>query len=212
MMVARVTIELLRPIPLQPLRLTTSVTRSGKKVQLVSAMLTHEDTEIARATGLRIRVADLGLSFPQPATAIPSPSDGHPANFFANPGAFATDAMEIRMVSGDFNEAGPGQAWLRLTVPLVHDEETTTVERVAVAADFGNGVSNLAGAIRDWVFINPDLEIRMHRRPEGEWVYLDSQTHINQMGTGMATSSLGDEEGWLGVAAQSLFVDPIREI
>ncbi|HEY5889857.1 MAG TPA: acyl-CoA thioesterase domain-containing protein, partial [Acidimicrobiia bacterium] len=100
MMVARVTIELLRPIPLQPLRLATSVIRPGKKVQLVSAMLTHEDTEIARATGLRIRVADLGLSFPQPATAIPSPSDGHPANFFANPGAFATDAMEIRMVSG----------------------------------------------------------------------------------------------------------------
>lgn len=135
---------------------------------------------------------------------------GTAANFFDKPGAYATEAMEIKMVEGDFNQAGPGQAWLRLRVPLVEGEETTAVERVAAAADFGNGVGNLAGNVRDWVFINPDLEIRMYRPPEGEWVYLDSRTRISSLGTGVATSSLGDEKGWLGVAAQSLFVDPIR--
>jgi hypothetical protein len=132
-----------------------------------------------------------------------------PANFFANPGAFATEAMEINMIEGDFNEVGPGRAWLRLKVPVVEGEETTAVERVAAASDFGNGVSNLSGNARDWVFINPDLEIRMYRQPEGEWVYLDSETRISPGGTGIAASALGDVKGWLGVAAQSLFVDPM---
>jgi Acyl-CoA thioesterase C-terminal domain len=115
--------------------------------------------------------------------------------------------MEVRVIEGDFKEAGPGKAWFRLNVPLVQDEETTAVERVAAAADFGNGLSNLAGLDRSWVFINPDLEIRMSRPPTGEWVYLDSNTTISPTGTGLARSSLADEIGWLGVAAQSLFVD-----
>jgi hypothetical protein len=96
-----------------------------------------------------------------------------------------------------------------LKVPVVEGEETTAVERVAAASDFGNGVSNLAGNARNWVFINPDLEIRMYRPPEGEWVYLDSETRISPNGTGMATSKVGDLRGWLGVAAQSLFVGPV---
>jgi hypothetical protein len=209
MMVARITVELLRPVPVQPLRLNIEIVRPGRKVQLVAATLAHNDTEVARALALRIRMADLDLPFSRPEESLPRPEDGSLANFFDSPGAFATEAMEIRMIDGDFNEVGPGRAWLRLKVPVVEGEETTAVERVAAASDFGNGVSNLAGNARNWVFINPDLEIRMYRPPEGEWVYLDSETRISPNGTGMATSKVGDLRGWLGVAAQSLFVGPV---
>jgi hypothetical protein len=208
MMVARITIELLRPVPLETLRLTSEVVRPGRKVQLVSATLLHQDTEVARALGLRIRRTNLDLPFEQPDDApILGPEGGRPAIFFDNAGAFATDAMEIKMLQGDFAEAGPGKAWLRLKVPLVEGEETTEVERVAAAADFGNGISNLAGTTRSWLFINPDLEIRMTRPPEGDWIYLDASTRISPGGTGMASSTIADRRGWLGMASQSLFVD-----
>ena len=208
MMVSRVTIELLRPVPVDPLRVSTEIVRPGKKVQLVAANLTHGDTVIARALGLKIRVADLDLPFDrEDAGTLDPPEAGRPAKFFDRPGAFALEGMEIRMVEGDFAEPGPGRGWLRLKVPLIEGEETTPLERVAAAADFGNGLSNLSGNVRDYVFINPDLEIRMARPPEGEWIYLDSETQIHKDGTGMATSVLGDRAGRLGVAAQSLFVD-----
>jgi hypothetical protein len=83
------------------------------------------------------------------------------------------------------------------------------VERVAAAADFGNGISNLGGKDRSWLFINPDLEIRLIRPPDGEWTYLNSETRITPEGVGVATSTIGDRAGWLGIASQSLLVDAI---
>lgn len=211
MLVARITIELLRPVPLETLRLSTEVVRPGRKVQLVASTLWHGDTEVARALGLKIRGTDLDLPFQQPEVEpIPGPDEGKDATFFANPGGFATEAVEIKMLEGDFAEPGPGQAWLRLRVPLVEGEETTGVERVAAAADFGNGVSNLAGNERNWLFINPDLEIRMTRPPEGEWIYLDSKTRISPGGAGIASSTIADHKGWLGLASQSLYVDAME--
>lgn len=211
MMVARITIELLRPVPLQPLRLVSEVVRPGRKVQLVSATLWHQDTEVARGLGLKIRLTDLDLPFDPPEGGpIPGPDEGRAATFFANAGAFAHEAVEIKMLEGDFADAGPGKAWLRLRVPLVEGEETTGVERVAAAADFGNGISNLAGTERKWLFINPDLEIRLSRTSEGEWIYLDSETRISRRGAGIASSTIADRRGWLGLAAQSLFVDAME--
>jgi hypothetical protein len=160
---------------------------------------------------LKIRRTDLDIPFAKPEVdPILGPEEGRDVTFFANPGGFATDAVEIRMLKGDFAEPGPGQAWLRLRVPLVEGEETTGVERVAAAADFGNGISNLAGKKRDWIFINPDLEVRMARPPEGEWIYLDSETRISPGGAGRASSTMADRNGWLGLAAQSLFVDAMQ--
>lgn len=212
MVVARVTVELLRPIPLEPLQVVTEPIRPGRRVQLIGASLLSAGQEIARATGLKIRRADLEIPFDEIDEDIPGPETGRPAQFFPNPGSFATEAMEIMMLQGDFDEGGPGKAWLRLRVPVVEGEEPTGVERVAAAADFGNGVSNLAGEARDWLFINPDLEIRMARPPVGEWIYLDSVTRIHPTGTGLATSALFDENGRLGSASQSLLIEPMVDV
>ena len=39
MQVARMTVELVRPVPLTPLRVTTSIERPGRKIQLVAASI-----------------------------------------------------------------------------------------------------------------------------------------------------------------------------
>lgn len=146
MMLARVTVELLRPVPIEPLSVTTEVVRPGRRVQLVGATMSAGDQEVARALGLRIRRASLELPFDKPmGEDLPGPNRGRPPTWFENAGAFATEAMDIRMLEGDFSESGPGKAWFRLRVPLIAGEVTTPVERVAAAADFGNGVSNLGG-------------------------------------------------------------------
>ena len=49
MQVARLTVELLRPVPLAPLAVTARFARPGRKVQLVQAALRAGDAEVARA-------------------------------------------------------------------------------------------------------------------------------------------------------------------
>ena len=208
MVIARLSIELIRPVPLKPLAVAAEVTRPGRKVQLVSASISHDGQVVATAVGLKIRKGNVQIpSISRSGEPIPGPEEGNPATFFSNAGAYATEAVDIQMIEGDFSQAGPGKAWIRLRVPLLEGEETTPVERVAAAADFGNGVSNLAGDVRSWLFINPDLTIRMARPPQGDWVFLDSESQLHETGTGLATSRLADAAGWLGVAGQSLLVD-----
>src|SRR6185436_17433216 len=61
MLVVRLTVELLRPVAVVPLTVTAKVVRPGRKVQLVEASMRAGDVEVARATALRIRTADLPL-------------------------------------------------------------------------------------------------------------------------------------------------------
>ena len=52
---ARFTLELMRPVPLMPLRIERQTIRPGKKVQLVQGSLFADDVEVVRATLLRLR-------------------------------------------------------------------------------------------------------------------------------------------------------------
>ncbi|MFN8034402.1 MAG: thioesterase family protein [Acidimicrobiia bacterium] len=211
MQVTRITLELLRPVPLTPLRVATRIARPGKKVQLVEASMTTGDgTEVVRALGLRIRrtEVDLGSSIVPDDRMSPRPEELEPETFpFEALGRLMFPlAMDARPARGRFGAPGPCAMWFRLKLPIVAGEETSPLMRVAAAADFGNGVSS----VLDWdryVFINPDLTISLHREPVGEWVGLDAVTYPERTGVGMAESGLYDELGRIGRATQSLLVD-----
>jgi hypothetical protein len=96
--------------------------------------------------------------------------------------------------------------WFRLRVPVVAGETPTPLQRVTAAADFGNGVS-AALARGEYLFINPDLSIHLHRYPAGEWIGLDATTAAEPVGVGLAVSRLHDEQGPIGMSLQSLLVD-----
>jgi hypothetical protein len=93
-----------------------------------------------------------------------------------------------------------------LRVDVVADEEPSPIMRVAAAADFGNGISQLL-PMQDWIFINPDLTFTVSRPPAGEWVCLDATSHLTDDGAGFAESALFDERGRIGRAVQSLLLD-----
>jgi acyl-coenzyme A thioesterase PaaI-like protein len=96
MLVTRITLELLRPIPLEPLAVHVKMTRPGRKVQLVEASLHTEAHEVARATGLRIRRTAVRLppDLPMEPVTVPPPEEGSDAtrNFWT---AFTRTASNI---------------------------------------------------------------------------------------------------------------------
>ena len=208
---ARLTLELLRPVPLAPLRGEARVLRAGRKVQLAEASLYAESRELARATLLFVRSAELPLPEALGGGSAPCPPGfetvprTRPAWDSGVP-AYHRDGVEHRVVRGSWGMPGPCTDWIRLRVPVVAGETPSPLQRVAAAADFGNGIS-AALPFGEWRFINPDLTIHLQRLPRGEWVCLDAVTWPEGQGVGLAESELFDESGRLGRSLQSLLLE-----
>ncbi len=203
---ARLTVELLRPVPVVPLTVETEVTRPGHKVRLVDVRLRADETVVASATALGIRTAGVDVPEQKEGEQPPPPGDGGeptPDNGWT---AFHVAGVDHRIVAGSWAEPGPATDWIRLRVPVVAGEETKPLQRVAAAADFGNGISSLAD-LESLTFINPDLTISLHRLPVGEWVCLDATSRLGPHGVGFAESALFDEQGRIGRSVQSLLVE-----
>ena len=207
MQVARITFEIVRPLPIGELEVATRPLRGGRSVELVEGTLRAGQAEVMRATALRIRTADLDLPAGLvPGPRLPGPAAGRVEPFFPTGEEVGYHtAMEFRFVAGSFLDPGPATVWMRMRHPLVPDETPTPLCRVLIAADSGNGVS-AALDFRRWRFINPDLTVYLLRHPAGEWVALEAATTAAD-GIGLADTTLHDEHGPIGRSAQALFVD-----
>jgi hypothetical protein len=204
---ARITYEILRPVPIAPLRVSAEVVRPGKSVELLSAALADDRGPVITASAWRIARRQVDLpDLPRDGEGPPGPSRGSPGPFFDTGHADGYhSAMEYRFVSGAFVEPGPATAWMRMRVQLVEGEQPTPLQRVLAAADTGNGISAVLD-FRRFLFINVDLSVHLHRPPEGEWVCLDALTTPGSTGVGLADTALHDERGPIGRALQTLLV------
>jgi hypothetical protein len=211
--IGRITIEILRPVPIATLAVSARVLKPGRRVELCEATLSDDEGELMRATAWRLRTEPVELPAGIPGTAEedpPGPESAEAGEFFpTGQDVGYHSAMDYRFVTGGFLEPGPATVWMRMRVPLVAGEEPTPLVRVMVAADSGNGVS-AALDWREFLFINVDLTVHLHRYPAGEWVFLDALTLPEAGGVGLADTLLRDERGRIGRAAQTLLVDKRR--
>ncbi|MGH2662350.1 MAG: thioesterase family protein [Actinomycetota bacterium] len=207
MFVTRLTVDFMRPVGRTPLALRSRLVRPGRKVQLVEASLWNDETEVARATALRIRRAEVDV--PEVSEPPPHPlpdAYGGWTGPYRSP-AYHLDGVEIRTPPEAGPEDAPQWAWLRLRLSLVPGEEPSGLVRVCAAADFPNGISFVVDP-RTIAYINPDLTVYLHRLPAGEWVMVDAGTWLQPHGTGMAEGALYDEDGRIGRSVQGLLVEP----
>ena len=203
MRVGRVTVEILAPVPIAPLTVSARVVRPGRSVEMLEASLEGPDGEVMRARGWRLTESEISADWERDEPP-PGREDAEALEFFSTGEKVGWHtAMEIVFARGRFLEPGPATVWMRPRVELVEGEPVSPLQRTMLAADGGNGVS----APLDWsshIFINTDLTVHLLRPPEGEWVCLDSVTHVD--GLGMSDTALWDERGRIGRAAQTLLV------
>ena len=202
--VARITFDILRPVPVTPLTTSSKIVRPGRSVELVESSLHAGDVEVMTARAWRIRTEVLDLAPVVPEPAPPSLPDAGEEGPGLGSGGYL-DAMETRFTKGSFVEPGPATAWFRMRHPLIADEPVSPLTRVLIAADSGNGISATLDWTK-WLFINPDLSVYLHRLPRGEWVCLDAVTIPEPSGVGLAASVIWDEQGSIGRGLQSLFI------
>ncbi len=206
--VARITIEILRPVRITELTVGTELVRPGRSVQLAQGVLADADGPVllARAWSIRHEEVALPAAVVDAPDPVAPPEDGEQKPFFATGQDVGYhSAMDVRFLHGGFVEAGTALVWMRPRHPIVAGEEVTPLQRVLVAADSGNGVSSRL-LPPGWLFINTDLTVHLHRPPEGDWVCLDAATTLEPHGVGLAQSLLRDRHGVIGRSLQSLMV------
>ena len=204
---ARLTFELLGPVPVDELRVRAEVVRRGKRVQLTEATLESRGRVAIRARAWQVAATEAPDALPAGPPPPPIPDHDVPPPAGWNPGGYL-GAIEWRYThGGGLDEPGAAAAWTRPRVALVEGEPIAPLERLLLVADSGNGISARLD-IAEWLFINPELTVHVVREPRGEWVLLDAETSIAHGGAGLARSTLSDPEGPVAHGAQSLLVAP----
>ncbi|MFJ9365675.1 thioesterase family protein [Nocardia sp. NPDC101769] len=207
--VARLTMEILGPVPVGDVEVRAWVERPGKRVELVGAELVATQADgsrraVAKASAWRIATSDSSSvvhTADAPLPAVPEASEigwGVPDGWDVG----YVKSVDIRAVESDDITR---RVWVRPLVEVVEGEEISPLVRVFSVADVANGI----GAQLDpyqWTFLNTDLTIDLFRLPEGEWIGLEVQTSIGPDGVGMCSTVLHDERGPIGRCLQILEV------
>jgi hypothetical protein len=234
---ARVCVDILRPIPIGELSLRTRTLRPGRRITLVETIMECNGHDVLQARGWRIERAAEPLpevtdgAMPEP---VLSESDGPPPEIFASQHRGYLSMIEWRFkaaASADLDspdapdasagagpsvrlgptglQARPRAAWARPRIPLLAGEGFTPMALSLLIADSGNGIGAVL-PVGDFVFLNVDLTVALHRDPVGEWLLLEAMTVVGPAGTGLVSSRLADPAGSVGRAAQTLLVAPVR--
>ncbi|MCC6388661.1 MAG: thioesterase family protein [Dehalococcoidia bacterium] len=219
MQVSRLTIDLFRAVPREPLAVRTEMVREGRRILAVQASLFAGSVEVSRATGLLLRHTEVELPDHHlpPGVAHPGPegfqttglsavmdADGNPVQRMSMLPGFHT-LIEVRRVGGRPG-SGRATAWIRIPVPLVEGEETTPLVRLAATSDFGNALGSIRASAQTG-FINADITLYVHRLPVGEWICLDTVGAAQPHGVGLMQTTVYDAEGSVGLVAQAVLAN-----
>ncbi len=205
---SRITVEVLGPVPAGEVTVHATVERPGRAVELLAAEMTAGGRVVLRARAWRLAAGDTAAVAGGEEEPLPGPEAGtlrrdRPPGWL--PGF--VDTLEWRWLRGWLGEPGPGAVWARQRVHLVEGEEPSPLQRLAVVADSGNGAAAPLD-LRDWLFVNTELTLHLHRAPEGEWMGVDAHTVVGPAGLGTVSGLLFDAHGHCGRSAQGLVVRP----
>jgi len=117
------------------------------------------------------------------------------------------EALEWRFAEGGFDERGPATVWARPRLPLLDGEPLSALGRLLLMVDSANGVSAELEPAR-YTFVPVELTVAVNRHPRTEWVGMRARTTIESDGIGLTRAELFDQDGYVGVAHQTLFVAP----
>jgi hypothetical protein len=217
---ARVSVDILRPVPIGKISVKTRTVRPGKRVTLVEAMLEADGREVLHARGWRIErqaggVPEVNEGGRQ--DSLPLAGEGTPPEIFSRQRHGYLTMIEWRFKADDYGSVKRGpdgrqtqvrSAWTRPRIPLLPGEEPSPMCRTLLVADSGSGVS-AALPVSDFTFVNVDLTVITRRDPIEEWLLLEASTVIGADGTGLASTRLSDRQGSFGSGLQTLIVAPI---
>ncbi|WP_277676246.1 thioesterase family protein [Saccharopolyspora rectivirgula] len=209
LLVTRLTVDLVRPVPRTPLEVTVEPLRTGKRLHVVDVTLRTGGRAVTRATAQLLRRSEVdGPEGGAPAD-FPGPegiADGHllPPELELLPGVH--DIVQVRWVA-DQSTSGPSRAWMRMPLPLLPDEPLSPLSHVAVLVDCISAAAPVSPIFGPW--INTDITLYLHRALRGEWLGVEIRRDVQPSGIGVARALLYDEHGAIGTAHEAVMVNQL---
>ena len=182
---SRLTVDLFRNAPFEPVQVTTEVIRQGRRIRVTEAKLLTSIGVVARASAVQLRRGE------QPPSPVPTRT---PAWQAPDPAGLTDDWTEFPLAEGDPSRRG---MWIRQTRPLVGGEPLSPFVRVALAADEASPVAH-RGENDQLEFINADYTLCLSRDPVGEVIGLESGGHASDDGVAVGHCTMHDVEGPIG--------------
>ncbi|OJZ76134.1 hypothetical protein BRW65_01505 [Mycobacterium paraffinicum] len=213
---SRLTVDLLRPAAMAPVRLRTCISRRGKRIMVVDAELLQDGGLVSRASSVFLRHGDRpdGDVWAAPPARMPPIPDPHSTRgrqdpsfelWCYGPSSESTEAGDPTIVWAQ-NRAQKF-AWVRETHPPVDGSALTAFARAALAADVTNGLTHWS--TQGLSYINVDYTVALSRQPEGEFIGLASEDHQGADGIAAGAATLFDEHGPFGKSIALALAQPI---
>ncbi len=213
----RLTTELFRPVPMEPLELASREVRRGHRIAALDVELRRpgQAGALSRGTALLLRAdPEAATSFPAAEQRPPEPGEGDETPFIPEkmarqrPPGFHSS---IRSCFGR-DEHGP-YAWIRTDLDLVAGSASTPLQHFSALADICFGLSGRLRTdperdLRSATMINTDSTVYWQRMPRGDWMGLRPQLLADHAGIAVADVELYDVHGRVGRCVQAAMHNP----
>lgn len=202
---ARLSVDVLGPVPIAPLDIEVRTLRPGRSVELLEATASVDGRPALVARGWRMRRTP--EDFPTVGThdvpQVTATRERGPMMSYAHQDGYLS-VVDFSFESGGGDELGPAEAWGRARIDLVAGERMTGWQHTVVVTDSASGVAMGSDPLIHPA-INCDLLVSLHREPEPGWVHLSSET-IGGPAHGVLTDTLlSDDRGRIGRCVQNLY-------
>ena len=202
MRIGRVGLDIFGLIAFGEFSITTRMIRPGKTIELIEAEMCANGKTCIVARAWRMLTSDsraiAGIEdFPIESPEFLPVWEG----MSCWPGGYI-QSIETRAHTD--HRAGKGIVWLRNSLDMVEGQLTTDFSRLLGMVDTANGIVPRQDPNAGWGFPNLDLQIHMHRLPQGEWLGLEVVQQYGEDGIGLTSGVLHDIHGPFGRSEQTL--------
>lgn len=211
MRIARISLDILGLIPLDDFTITTRCIRPGKTIELIEAVMSSRGRDAIIARAWRLMTQDTSeIAGLEDQKILHKPEDlpvwdemkGWPGGFIES----------VRLVTDEHRRPGCGMVWITNDVEMIEDVPTDDLVHLLGMVDTANGVVPRLGlglSKLEWMFPNTDLQIHMHRAPQGRWLGIEAVQQYGNDGIGLTSAILHDTQGPFGRSEQILTIRPM---
>lgn len=211
MRIARVSLDILGLIPLDDFIITTRCIRPGKTIELIEAVMSSRGRDAIIARAWRLMTQDTSEIAGLEDQKAPYNPEGLPVwdEMKGWPGGFIES---VRLVTDTQRRPGRGMIWITNDIEMIEGVATDDLVHLLGMVDTANGVVPRLGiglSKLEWMFPNTDLQIHMHRAPQGRWLGIEAVQQYGEDGIGLTSAILHDTQGPFGRSEQILTIRPM---
>jgi hypothetical protein len=208
---ARLTVDLLRPTFMEPVRIETTLCRQGKRIAVIDAAIVQRGEVASRASAVFLRRGEhpegAVWSAPVAIPPLPDPTEPPAIEMPFELWAYGSGEGTLGGTSIEWEQDhAPKFAWVKEIRPLIAGYEMTPFTRAALAGDVTSALTHWGtGGLR---YINADFTMTLSRLPEGDYIGLAAQGHYGDSGVASGAATLCDHKGPIGSSLAVALAQP----